>query len=384
MRLQNPWMCVGAVAALAVAASGFASACGGNSRTGTDFQTGYDSGAGGGGQGGGGASSGAGQGASSGASSGGSSGGGTSGGSSGGTSSGGSSGGSSGSGQSGAAEGGAGSGDAGAASSGSLCLQAGNGDYSKTGPYAVSTLSVDLADAGLSSAASPTTFTIYYPTTMKDNCHPISAWGNGTGVTGQGYSFFNQNVASWGIVVIASDNSNVDSSPYLSTGIDYLVAQNKNPSSVFYNKLTTKAGVAGHSQGGIAATGATTDPNVVAEVCVEGGGNPKQGTAVLCLTGSQTDGGLNGVNAIVLTTTYPATTGPAFLADWDGGDHVTTPTAAGWYAQNPGTIQFVRLMTAWFRCFLASDQHACTLFQGGANCGICKDPGWYELESKNL
>jgi len=263
---------------------------------------------------------------------------------------------------------------------------AGSGDYSKTGPYTVATTTVDLADAGLSGAASPTTFTIYYPTAMSTTCpSPIAAWGNGTGVTGQGtYAFFQNNVASWGIVVIASDNSQVDSSPYLSTGIDYLVAQNGNSSSIFYKKLSTKAGVAGHSQGGIAATAATTNANVVSEVCVEGGGTPKAGTAVLCLTGSITDGGLNPVNAIVLSQTYPGTTGPGFLADWDGGDHVTTPTAAGWYAQNPGTIQFVRLMTAWYRCFLASDQHACTLFQGGTGCGICKDPGWYELESKNL
>jgi hypothetical protein len=277
------------------------------------------------------------------------------------------------------------SGDAGAQSAGT-CLMAGSGDYSKTGPYAVSTMSVDLSDAGLSGAASPTTFTVYYPTTFEANClHPIAAWGNGTGVTGQTtYSFFNENVASWGIVVIASDNSEVSASPYLSTGIDYLVAQNSDPSSIFYQKLSTKAGVAGHSQGGIAATTATTNSYVVSEVCVEGGGTPKSGTSVLCLTGSDWDGGLNPVNAYVVEQTYPATTGPAFLAEWDGGDHVTTPTAAGWYEANPGTIQFVRLMTAWYRCYLASDNNACALFKGAPGCEICKDPGWYEITGKNL
>jgi len=307
--------------------------------------------------------------------------------------SGGGTGGSSGSGGTGSSSGGGSSssgasgGDAGAAvQSAGFCLMAGTGDYSKTGPYAVSTMSVDLADAGLSGAASPTTFTIYYPTTFEANClHPIAAWGNGTGVTGQTtYSFFNQNVASWGIVVIASDNSEVSASPYLSTGIDYLVAQNSDPSSIFYKKLSTKAGVAGHSQGGIAATTATTNSYVVSEVCVEGGGTPKSGTSVLCLTGSDWDGGLNPVNAYVVEQTYPATTGPAFLAEWDGGDHVTTPTAAGWYEQNPGTIQFVRLMTAWYRCYLASDNDACALFKGAPACEICNDPGWYDITGKNL
>jgi hypothetical protein len=248
-------------------------------------------------------------------------------------------------------------------------------------------MSVDLATTGEVDAG-PTTATIFYPTTLEANCpHPIAAWGNGTGVTGSTvYGFFNNNVASWGIVVIAADNSNVAAQPYLQAGIDYLLAQNKDSSSVFYGKLGTKAGVAGHSQGGFAATTATQQANVVSEVCVEGGGVPKQGVSTLCLTGNQSTSvnAINAVNADVIQMTYPGTTGPGFLADWDGGDHLTTPTESGWVMQDPGTIQFVRLMTAWYRCFLASDNTACALFKGGSSCGICKDPGWAQLESKNL
>jgi hypothetical protein len=313
---------------------------------------------------------------------------GSSGASSGGSGSGGSSGTGGSSGGSGGSSGGSGS-SSGAGGTG-LCLQTkGNPpDYSQAGPYTVQKVTVDLADAGLGSAPAPTTFTIYYPSPMEATCpHPVVAWGNGTGVTGQStYGFYNSNAASWGMVAIASDNSNVAGAPYLSTAVEYLLAQNKNPSSVFYQKLAAKAGVAGHSQGGIAATQATSDTNIAAEVCVEGGGTPRQGVATLCLTGSVTDGGLNGVNLGVVTQTYPATTGPAFLADWDGGDHVTTPTIGGLLSANPqGTLQFVRLLTAWYRCYLANDAVACGLFKGGPpGCGICKDPGWYLLEGKNL
>ncbi|MGH7439114.1 MAG: hypothetical protein ACRENE_25785 [Polyangiaceae bacterium] len=383
--------CISACAAVSgvlLAAAALVSACGSQTSggdllggAGDDSSTGTS-----GGGNGSGASSGGSPGTSSGTN-GSTSGGGASSGSSG-SNGGGASSGASSSGGSGSSDAGAGGSSSGTGSSsgGSLCLKAGGGDYAKTGPYSVSTLAVDLADAGLSGAASPTTFTIYYPSQWESGClHPIAAWGNGTGVTGQQtYQFYNQNVASWGIVVIASDNSNVAQSPFLATGIDYLIAQNNNPSSVFYKHLSTKAGVAGHSQGGMAATAATMNANVVSEVCIEGGGTPKAGTSVLCLTGSNTDGGLNPVNAIVVSTTYPQTTGPAFLADWDGGDHVTTPTLAGWFAMNPGTIQFVRLMTAWYRCFLAGDGVACGLFKGGTSCGVCKDPGWYLMESRNL
>jgi hypothetical protein len=249
-------------------------------------------------------------------------------------------------------------------------------------------MSVDLATTGMVDAG-PTTATIFYPTNMEANCpHPIAAWGNGTGVTGSTvYGFFNNNVASWGIVVIASDNSEVAAQPYLQAGITYLLAQNKVSSSVFYGKIGTKAGVAGHSQGGIAATTATEQANVVSEVCVEGGGVPKQGVATLCLTGNQSTSvnAINAVNAYVIQQTYPGTTGPGFLADWDGGDHLTTPTESGWIMQDPGTIQFVRLMTAWYRCYLANDNVACALFQGASTtCPICKNAGWAEIESKNL
>lgn len=63
---------------------------------------------------------------------------------------------------------------------------------------------------------------------------------------------------------------------------------------------------------------------------------------------------------------------------------MTPPTVAGWYEQNRGTIQFVRLMTAWYRCYLASDTNACALFKAAPGCEICRDPGWYEIAGKNL
>jgi hypothetical protein len=377
MRQLNTWLsgCIAAVL-LVPAAAELISACGSKGSTNGSFESGSSNGD----------ESGAANGSSSGGSSSGSAGtasGGNQNNGAGGSSS------SGGGGNAGTSGGGSGQ-DAGSGTppaSTAFCLQAGTGDYAKTGPYAVSTMSVDLATTGEVDAG-PTTATIFYPTTLEANCpHPIAAWGNGTGVTGSTvYGFFNNNVASWGIVVIAADNSNVAAQPYLQAGIDYLLAQNKVSSSVFYGKLGTKAGVAGHSQGGFAATTATQQANVVSEVCVEGGGVPKQGVSTLCLTGNQSTSvnAINAVNADVIQMTYPGTTGPGFLADWDGGDHLTTPTESGWVMQDPGTIQFVRLMTAWYRCFLANDNTACALFKGGSSCGICKDPGWAQLESKNL
>ncbi len=266
---------------------------------------------------------------------------------------------------------------------GTFCLQAGSGDYSKAGPYAVSTMAnVDLASVLPAGTATPTTYTIFYPTNMEANCpHPVIAWGNGTGVTGsQVYGFFNNNAASWGMVVIASDNSNVGSGVYQTAGVDYLMAENGDPTSPFYQKLGTRAGVSGHSQGAFGATVATSDPNIVSEVQVEGGGNPKAGISFLALSGTAD----NVVTTGPPTASYAAATGPSMLAIYTGADHVTTPTLAGWAQQNPGTIQFMRFYTAWFRCFLADDANACAMFKGGQSCGVCKDPNWSSIETKNL
>jgi hypothetical protein len=270
---------------------------------------------------------------------------------------------------------------------GNTCLKAGSGDYSKPGPYQVALkTNVDLSSLlGMSNtSSSPTTYTIFYPQPFEPNCpSPVVAWGNGTAVTGHAvYAFFNNAAASYGIVVIASDNPDVGSGKYHKAGIDYMMAQNADSSSIFYNKLNTRVGVSGHSQGAIGATLATTliGVNCEAEVCVAGGGAPLKSTAFLCLTGTKD------LLESACKETFPIAGPPSFLADWDGGDHVTTETLAGYIVGNEGSIQMMNLYAAWFRCFLADDQVACKMFEGGApgNCGMCKDPGWASLESRGL
>jgi hypothetical protein len=286
---------------------------------------------------------------------------------------------------------------------GDTCLKAGAPDFATKGPYTVTKTSVDLASTGELSDAGPTTYAIFTPGPLDANCPaPVVAWGNGTGVTGSStstpagactgmstldclsgtYDFFNVYAASYGIVVIASDNSNVGSGRYHKAAIDYMMKQNADPSSPYYKKLSTRVGVSGHSQGGIGATiGASLiGANCEAEVCVAGGGTVEKTNAFLCITGTQDQA------ESACKSTFGSAPGPAFLADWDGGDHVTTETLAGYTAGQEGTHQFMHLYAAWFRCFLADDQTACKLFRGGtpSGCGLCKDPGWADLASKNL
>ena len=270
------------------------------------------------------------------------------------------------------------------------CLKPGNGTYTSPGPYNVTTQDVDL---GMIAPNQDTgKFTIYSPDPLETAClHPIVAWGNGTGVTDSNftYDFLNRAVASWGIVVASSAENNTGSGAFHKAGIDYLLKQNQDMTSKFFGKLSSRAGVSGHSQGGIGAGLAASHPNVVALVVEGMTFTATQKVAGLVLTGTA-----DIVQGAAATVT--AATGPDFVAVWQGGDHVGTETVLGFLGldttnmdatgSQKGAQQFARLMPAWFRCFLANDQVACKLFQGGTpnGCGICKDPGWAQLASKNL
>lgn len=259
------------------------------------------------------------------------------------------------------------------------CLKPGSGDYGQAGPYQVATKEVDL---GMIEASQHTgKFTIYYPNPLEASCpHPIVAWGNGTGVQGTGvYSFLNNNAASWGVVIAESEEDNTGSGNFHKAGIDYLLKENADPSSMFYQKLSTRAGVSGHSQGGFGASAGASHPNVETEA-IEGATNVATAkVSVLILTGTMDIV----MNAEMLVTNAK---GPMFVANWEGGDHVNTETVSGAISGDKGTAQFTRLYAAWFRCFLGDDPVACKLFSGGTpdGCGICKDPGWHGLASSNL
>jgi len=197
------------------------------------------------------------------------------------------------------------------------CLD-GSGDYTNEGPYATTT------------SPGPSGFTVFHPTNLDTDCaHPIVAWGNGTGVNGTSiYAHLNSHLASWGIVVIASHNANVGSGSFHREGIDWLLSENGNTSSPFHGKLSPRAGVAGHSQGGIGASAAVTHANVEAEVNVQGGGSSADRAALL-LTGTED------FMSSSIHSSYSVAEGPTFLASYrrpasSTGASTLPGCAAGW------------------------------------------------------
>lgn len=95
-------------------------------------------------------------------------------------------------------------------------------------------------------------FDVYYPTNLGASgfSHPIITWGNGTGAVSNNVAYFLKHMASWGFVVIATQDHATGSGQTILDAANFLVSANANPASIFYSKLNiSQIGAIGHSQG---------------------------------------------------------------------------------------------------------------------------------------
>jgi hypothetical protein len=123
--------------------------------------------------------------------------------------------------------------------------------YYQPGPWAV-TAQTGFACCDTSGAK----FDVWYPTQLGNGGlrHPIITWGNGTNAVPSNYAYLLSHLASWGFVVIATENKNTGPGSDVLSAVNYVVQQSSNASSIFFHKLdTAEIGAVGHSQG---ATGA--------------------------------------------------------------------------------------------------------------------------------
>jgi hypothetical protein len=119
--------------------------------------------------------------------------------------------------------------------------------YYAPGPWAVTTVK---AFGCCDSSGAP--FDVWYPTYLGRNGfrHPIITWGNGTNAVPSQYSLLLSHLASWGFVVIASENTNTGTGQEILDAARWIVVQNDRASTPFYHALApNRVGAIGHSQG---------------------------------------------------------------------------------------------------------------------------------------
>ena len=81
--------------------------------------------------------------------------------------------------------------------------------------------------------------TIHRPATLGQNgvTHPVLLWGNGTGSSPATYSALLSHWASHGFIVAAANTSNAGNGSQMIACLNFVLAQNGTPSSVYFQKV---------------------------------------------------------------------------------------------------------------------------------------------------
>ncbi|MFC9997452.1 hypothetical protein [Nocardia sp. NPDC127526] len=129
--------------------------------------------------------------------------------------------------------------------------------FSQPGPWAVA------AEKGFGCCDSTgAAYDVWYPAELGAGGvrHPIITWGDGTDAVPAQYEYLLRHFASWGFVVIATENQQTGSGIDIAGAVDYLLGRAADPASVFHERLDPNAiGAVGHSQGATGALNAMTN-----------------------------------------------------------------------------------------------------------------------------
>ena len=104
-------------------------------------------------------------------------------------------------------------------------------------------------------------YEIYYPSELEtsDSKYPLVIFVNGTGIKGSKYKALFRHLASWGFIVAGNEDESSGNGESTDKTLAYLLSENKNPDSIFYQKIDTdNIGLSGHSQGGAGVLSAIT------------------------------------------------------------------------------------------------------------------------------
>ena len=105
-------------------------------------------------------------------------------------------------------------------------------------------------------------FEAFYPAGLEtgDDTYPVVVFANGTGVYASKYKALFRHLASWGFIVLGNENPSTCTGASAEATLVWLLEQNSDPDSVFYQKVDMEhIGISGHSQGGVAVFNAVSE-----------------------------------------------------------------------------------------------------------------------------
>lgn len=104
-------------------------------------------------------------------------------------------------------------------------------------------------------------YTIYYPSELKssDKSYPMVLIVNGTGGKATKYEPMLRQLASWGFIVVGTQDKGTGTGESSITTLNYMLSENNNTNSIFYGKIDIdNIGISGFSQGGAGTIRAIT------------------------------------------------------------------------------------------------------------------------------
>ena len=104
-------------------------------------------------------------------------------------------------------------------------------------------------------------YTIYYPSELKssDKSYPMVLIVNGTGGKATKYEPMLSQLASWGFIVVGTQDKATGTGESSITTLNYMLSENENVNSIFYDKIDIyNIGISGFSQGGAGTLRAIT------------------------------------------------------------------------------------------------------------------------------
>ncbi len=210
---------------------------------------------------------------------------------------------------------------------------------------------------------------VFYPQELGMNgmLHPVFNWGPGAGTGPDAYVDHLNRLASHGFVVISQPSSGTGDTE--KAALDWILAENDKPDSMFYHKLDPdRVGTGGHSLGALTTFAMASDPRLKLYVLVCGGsGSGTTGAADIhapaIILGGDSDPGTPNFEP-----DYSAITQPVVFLTKTGTDHI--------YCARNNLAPWVAFMR-WQFC--GETQWKADFFDGGTYCKVpwtCKSKGW--------
>jgi hypothetical protein len=219
---------------------------------------------------------------------------------------------------------------------------------------------------------------IYYPADLPESqeTYPVIVWANGTMCAPALYHGLLSKIAGGGYIVVTNTDVMAANGESQRKSIDFILAENADPHSVFYGKVNTgRIGAAGHSQGGRSAVNAAAADSRIDCVLSLAGSNftseaTKLSTPTFFIAG--------GADMMVMASlwvkpAYNNSKGPAVYANLKGAIHTTC-------CLNPDA--YIDYILAWFDGWLKDDTDALNTFRSGG--ALAKDRDWKDFAVKGF